>query len=108
MCLKARRVLSFTGGVVAPRPAHYAGDYQSRQKALTRAAYANPATTCYHCGRTLDEHPRTRAGNPPTWSAEHVRPADPTSPLAPSVLGCNAAAGRAMQDTQWRVSTKRW
>ncbi len=93
---------------MAKRPAHYQGDYQTRSRTIRDAAYANPNTTCYHCGWTLDQHPNPRAGNPPKWSAEHIRPGDPTSPLAPSVLGCNAAAGRAMQDTQWKASTKRW
>jgi hypothetical protein len=70
------------------------GTYTVQAKAVRAKAYADPRTVC-PCGRTLAQHPPTRSGNPATWSADHVRPGDPTSPLRPMVLGCNASAGAA-------------
>lgn len=94
---------------MAPRDPHYAGDYQTRRDRIVTAAKADPDTRCYHCGLRLDEHGPTKAGNPPTWSAEHIIPHDRLSALAPSVLSCNARAGREMLDAHgWKVPTTRW
>ena len=67
---------------------HYAGDYQARDRAVRAAAYANPATTCWRCGKTLVEH-----GPHASWDAGHVRDGDPTSLLAPEASSCNRSAG---------------
>lgn len=63
-----------------------------RAKRLNAIASANPDTKCT-CGRRLDEHPRTRTGNPPTWSQEHLVKGNPHSPVVPMVLGCNSSEG---------------
>ena len=90
------------------KPAHYRGSYQTRRRPIIAAAYADPTTRCWHCGLTLTEHRPTKAGNPPTWSADHIERGNPNSPLAPSVLSCNARDGALSQQTPWRVTTKRW
>lgn len=72
---------------------HHRGDYHVRSAQVRAAAYANPATPCWRCGRTLEQHPPTKTGNPPRWSAGHLRDGDPQSPLLPEVLSCNARAG---------------
>ena len=80
---------------------HYTGDYTRRAAAVRRAAYANPGTRCWRCGRTLDEH---KPGD--RWDAGHVRDGDPTSPLAPEAASCNRAAGAAVGNAR-RAESKR-
>jgi hypothetical protein len=70
---------------------HYSGDYQLRARAVRAAAYANPDTRCWRCGKTLVEH-----GPGVRWDAGHVRDGDPTSPLAPEASSCNRSAGAAL------------
>jgi hypothetical protein len=72
---------------------HHKGNYHVRSRAVVAAAKADPTTVCWRCGKTLHQHPDTKTGNPPKWSAGHLRDGDPTSPLLPEVLSCNARAG---------------
>lgn len=60
--------------------AHYAGDYRARA-ARVRAN----ATECWICGQG------PRPGDP--WTADHVLPGDPESPLAPAHRSCNSRRG---------------
>lgn len=64
--------------------------YQRRAKLVRAAAYANPTTRCWRCGRTLAEHRRR-------WHAGHVIEGDnsPTGPLAPECEPCNLSHGAA-------------
>ena len=78
------------------RREHYRGSYTLQAEAVRRYAYANPATPCGICGRTLDQHPHTSTGKPPTWDAGHVLDGVPGSPLRPEVATCNRAAGAAI------------
>lgn len=59
---------------------HYKGDYKKRAKAVR-----DTAAICHICG----EGPRY--GDP--FQADHLIPADPTSPLAPAHRTCNARRG---------------
>ncbi len=69
---------------------HYAGNYKVRAKAVREAAYADPLTKCWRCGKTLEQH-----GQGDTWQAGHIRDGDYTSPLMPEARSCNARAGAA-------------
>jgi hypothetical protein len=68
-----------------PRP-HYDGDYR-KQAARIRAT----ATECWICG----DGPRT---NDP-WTADHINPGDPDSPLAAAHRTCNSRRGDAGKRT---------
>ena len=68
----------------------YAGDYQQRRTGLINEAHATGAP-CWICGHPLQ--PDAAWPHPLTTTADHVRPGDPTSPLAPAHLGCNSARG---------------
>lgn len=83
------------------KPAHYRGSYATRAARVRALAYADPATRCRRCGRTLAEHPPQVNGKPPTWHAGHVIDGDPRSPLAPEVSTCNSSAG-ARENNQRR------
>lgn len=64
----------------AQRRPHYRGDYAKRA-ARVRAT----AEVCWLCGQG------PRAGDP--WTADHVQPGDPSSPLAPAHRSCNSRRG---------------
>jgi hypothetical protein len=72
---------------------HHRGRYHVLSRRVTAAAYANPLTPCWRCGRTLDQHPPTKTGRPPRWSAGHLVDGQVNGPLLPEVLSCNARAG---------------
>jgi hypothetical protein len=74
-------------------PPHRAGNYKQRARRLVAAANRNPATICWRCGRTLNQHPPHRNGKPARWTAGHTRDEDPTAPLAPEASTCNYTAG---------------
>ena len=80
----------------ASRP-HYAGDYAKRA-ALVRSS----AVTCWICGKPSIE------GDP--WTADHVLPGDPNSPLLAAHRSCNSrrgdASGRRPTNTM-RIETRR-
>ena len=86
---------------------HHEGPYRWNAKRVRDAANANPATICWRCQRTLDEHPHARDGTRPRWTAGHTIDGDPAarpwldvtrrppagSWLAPEASCCNYAAG---------------
>ena len=84
---------------------HYSGDYQRRARAVRQAAYADPTTRCWRCGRTLVEHGATAR-----WDAGHVRDGDPLSPLAAEASSCNRSAGAAAGNRRRRglETTRQW
>ena len=59
---------------------HYKGDYSARAKAVR-----DTATHCWLCGEPA------RVGDP--WTADHVYPGDPASPLMPAHKSCNSSRG---------------
>jgi hypothetical protein len=71
------------------KQAHHRGTYHRRSLALVAQAYANPDTRCAYCGKTLAQHPRTRTGRLPRWSAGHVVKGQVDGALVPEVLSCN-------------------
>ena len=68
----------------ASRP-HYRGDYARRARKVRDAAAADPSTMCWLCGEPA------RADDP--WTADHVVPGEPSSPLMPAHRSCNSARG---------------
>ena len=72
---------------------HYRGSYPKRAKLVRVAAYANPLTRCWRCGRTLAEHQAEHPERVVKWQAGHTADQDSSRPLAPEVDCCNAAAG---------------
>jgi hypothetical protein len=93
-----------------PKAPHHAGTYHRRSLALVAAAYANPATTCWRCGKTLAEHRRTLTGKAPRWSAGHVVKGQVDGLLLPEVLSCNVKAENDhRKDTkQTKHTRRRW
>ena len=63
-----------------PKRPHYAGDYQARAKAVRENAIY-----CHICGDS------GRATDP--WTADHLIPGDPGSPLLPAHRSCNSRRG---------------
>jgi 5-methylcytosine-specific restriction endonuclease McrA len=66
---------------------HYQGDYRKRAAAVRQAAQRDPFATCWLCGEVA------REGDP--WTADHVVPGDPQSPLMPAHRSCNSSRGDA-------------
>ena len=80
---------------------HHTGTYQQRAARVRAAAYANPNTRCWRCGRTLEQirriRPRTR------WDAGHIH--GPTHPaLAPECSWCNRADGARQVNAQRKLA----
>lgn len=63
---------------------HYKGDY----KRIAKQVREN-AAQCWLCGLG------TKPDDP--WTADHIRPGDPTSPLAPAHRSCNSRRGNRDQ-----------
>ena len=91
------------------KPAHHRGSYQAKAKQVRDRANANPATQCWRCGLTLDQHAPHRDGKPAQWQAGHTRDGDTLAPLAPEASTCNQRAAAAMTNgkTVGRT-TRRW
>ena len=93
------------------KPAKYRGTYHVTAQAMNRRAYANPDTRCAAivngrpCGKTLAQHPPTKSGRPPRWSAGHPNPDAPTHLMQHEVLGCNVAEGNTRRN---EPHTERW
>lgn len=68
---------------------HYRGGYQAQAKRVRQAAYANPATRCWVCNRTLAEHARK-------WTAGHVIDGQAGGVLLAECEQCNLSRGAAM------------
>ena len=61
-------------------PRHYTGDYRKRAKEVRENAEA-----CWLCGEGA------RSDDP--WTADHLVPGEPTSPLLPAHRSCNSRRG---------------
>lgn len=86
---------------------HHRGTYHVESARVRAAAYANPSTRCWVCGKTLGEirtvgrwpgdnpHPRAK------WTAGHVNDGEPGGMLLPECspdnYGRGAAAGNRMR-----------
>lgn len=62
---------------------HYTGDYRRRAKEVRENA-----TECWLC------HDGPRPDDP--WTADHVVPGDPASPLMPAHRSCNSRRGNRL------------
>lgn len=99
--------------------AHYTGNYQTRARAVRKAANRSPNTRCMHgcacgatslpacrcgqaCARLLIEH---KLGD--TWDAGHAYDGDPASPLRPETASCNRSGGARLGNTR-RASGYDW
>lgn len=91
-----------------PKAPHHKGTYHRRSRALVAAANADPTTRCWRCGRTLTEHPPTKSGNPPKWSAGHLIDGQAEGPLAPEVLSCNSSAGARLSNQRAAHRSEPW
>lgn len=92
------------GGQAMKKP-HHTGTYDKASRAVVAAAYANPGTQCWRCGRILTQHSPTKTGNPPRWSAGHVVDGQINGELRPEVLSCNSRAGARLGNAQRRPRT---
>ena len=72
---------------------HYTGGYAVRAKRVRDAAYADPATVCWRCGRTLAEEQARHPGRRVRWQAGHTVDGNSAYPLAAEHDTCNQAAG---------------
>jgi len=80
------------------KPAHHRGGHQVRARRVTQAAYANPATRCCNCQRTLDRcgpngDGRNANGTPCTWDAGHSDGRWPGTQLRAECSHCNRSRG---------------
>lgn len=78
------------------RRTHYQGGYHQAAARLRNEANADPTTRCWLCGLLRID------GDP--WTADHVRPGDPDSPLAVAHRSCNSSRG---DGTRQAASTRR-
>jgi hypothetical protein len=72
--------------------------YRRMAAAVRAAAYANPSTTCWRCGLTLDEIRRTQPRA--TWDAGHIIDGDLSAGLRAECRRCNRSAGAAMGNSK--------
>ena len=71
-----------------PDRSHYSGSYQRRARAVRTAAYADPSTACWRCGRVLSQHrPGAR------WHAGHTVDGDSSAALLAEADECNLRFG---------------
>jgi hypothetical protein len=88
--------------------AHYKGTYPRRAAAVRAAAYADPSTRCWRCGRTLAAHPPHTTGAAATWQAGHIVDGDSSQPLLPEASTCNTSAGATYGNTKREPTSRRW
>lgn len=79
------------------KAAHHRGSYQVRAKRVTDAAYADPSTVCWRCGRTLEQvRRRFRRRSSVRWTAGHVVDGQVDGELRPECSPCNYGRGAAL------------
>jgi hypothetical protein len=71
----------------------YRGTYPRRSRAVRDAAYKNPATLCWRCGRTYADAVKMYGPSGAAWQAGHIVDGHRGSPLAAEHARCNAIAG---------------
>lgn len=72
---------------------HYTGSYEARARRVRDAAYADPTTRCWRCGRTLAEEQARQPDKQVVWHAGHTVDGSSAHPLAPEHSTCNLTAG---------------
>ena len=91
--------------------AHHRGQHQRLARLVVNAANANPDTRCARCGRTLDQHPDTKTGKRPHWTAGHKvdgKIATSVTDYQPEANTCNYAAGATHGNRNRERHTERW
>lgn len=71
----------------------HSGTYGRTAARIRANAYANPATRCWRCHRTLAEIPPHHTGQPARWTAGHIVDAQVNGPLAPECSPCATRTG---------------
>jgi len=72
---------------------HYAGTYGTRARLVREAAFADPTTKCWRCGKTLAEAKKIWPDKNVTWHAGHTVDGNSAMPLAPEHSVCNIRSG---------------
>ena len=87
--------------------AHHRGTYHVASARVRAAAYANPLTRCWRCGRTL---PEIRTHKPKAkWTAGHLNDGQVGGPLAAECSPCNYSAGATLRhQAPPPVTSQRW
>ena len=91
------------------KAAHHMGTYHVRARQIREQANASPVTICWRCGLRLDQHPPTKTGRPPRWTAGHVEDdnGNHTGHLAPEANTCNFTEG-ARKGNRLRADVPRY
>jgi hypothetical protein len=93
---------------MAGQPHHKDRRYVLASARIRAAANANPNTRCWRCGLTLAEHPNTKTGKPPRWTAGHIVDGDLSAGLRPEVDVCNYQAGAAAGNRNREPHSELW
>lgn len=89
-------------------PHHNTPRYRTTARAIRTHATNTPTTTCWRCGKTLDQHPPHADGTPATWHAGHTIDGNPHSPLAPEASVCNLTAAAHQTNQRHDQHTELW
>jgi len=90
----------------AKKRAHYGThSYVKRSAAVRAHANADPSTTCWRCGLTLEQVRRTKPHA--KWDAGHLVDGDSSQPLRAECSSCNRSAGAIMGNAK-RSSSFDW
>lgn len=98
---------------------HHRGAHQRLARELVQAANRNPHTQCQADGckgwgrRTLAEHPNTKTGRKPRWTAGHKVPgkiAHSINDYRPEVDVCGYSDGATLRNTRRQAEphTEQW
>jgi hypothetical protein len=99
------------------KAAHHRGSHQRHAAKVVAAANADPTTRCQAilpngkvCNRTLTQHPPTKTGKPPEWTAGHInhgQVATSTADYRPEVMSCNSREGATRGNRNREFTTSR-
>lgn len=88
---------------------HYTGSYQARARAVRDAAYADPSTRCWRCGKTLAEAQRMWPDRRVCWHAGHTVDGNSAYPLRAEHNVCNTSAGAQVTNKRRQLKpSRRW
>lgn len=87
---------------------HHRGTHHQRSAKIRAAAYANPATRCWRCHRTMMEIRRAKPRA--KWTAGHLPGWDgvPDAPMAAECSPCNYSHGARMGNARRRTIRTRY
>lgn len=73
---------------------HHKGTFHQESARIRAAAYADPTTRCWRCGRTLEQVRKVKPHA--KWTAGHLIDSTPGAPLAAECSPCNYSHGAAL------------